>query len=325
MFLALSYFNKIFGPLLFSAIPVPMPEDLKEEVLKYMNINIKKGIITGTTPCLEKKVKIISLPFVIPSSWGRGNVEMLMLSLIVEKDFRTDLFQDVLYNLSQKIHDSPEMYKAFYKDDIQYSKREGIANAIERLNEILSSSYSDIKKIIDNPNLGIFLTLGLSKAGKSTILHYLKTDAFKDMKPTLALHVIKILFDNKIFRTVDVSGQKRLRSQWWSYTKTPDAIIFVIDINDPANRLKEVKSEFSKLEARISNKKEGINNNIPILICLNKIDLIDNIDKKKSEIMEILPLDSTNLNYKVQLTSAKEGTGITEGIKWIFKELLKIS
>jgi GTPase SAR1 family protein len=145
------------------------------------------------------------------------------------------------------------------------------------------------------------------------------------MKPTLALHVIKILFENKIFRTIDVSGQKQLRSQWWSYTKTPDAIIFVIDINDHADRLKEVKSEFSKLEARVSSKKEGINRNIPILICFNKIDLIDNINKKKSEIMEILPLESTNLNYKVQLTSAKEGTGITEGIKWIFKELLKIS
>jgi len=325
MFLVLSHFNKIFGPMLFIVIPDTMPEDLEEEVLKYMNINIKKGVITGTAPSLEKKVKIISLPFVIPSAWGRGHVEMLMLSLIVEKNFRTDLFRDVLYHLSQKLHDQPDMYKAFYKEDPEYSKKEGIGHAIERLNVILSASYSEIKKIIKNPNFGVFLTLGLSKAGKSTILHYLKTNAYKDMKPTLALHVIKILFENKIFRTVDVSGQKRLRSQWWSYTKNPDSIIFVIDINDPSDRLGEVKRELSKLEGRIISERGGINKNVPILVCLNKIDLTDNISKKKSEILEILSLKGLNLNLKVQLTSAKEGTGITEGIKWIFKELLKIT
>ncbi|TFG00073.1 MAG: GTP-binding protein [Promethearchaeota archaeon] len=287
-----------------------------------MNINVEKGIIVGISTTLE--IKIISYPFVIPSDWGRGHVEMLMISLVVDKNYRSELFQDVIDELSERILECPNIYKAFYKDNPEYSAKKGIKEAVSNLNNILSNNYKNIEKIIENPNLGIFLTLGLSKAGKSTLLHYLKTNAFKNMKPTLALQVIKILIDNKIFRTIDVSGQKRLRNQWWSYTKKPDALIFVIDINDSPEGLREAEREFSKIKNRILNESSQLTNTIPLLICLNKIDLIDDAEKKKSKIIDILDLKNSKLNYNVQLTSAKDGIGITDGFKWIFQELLKI-
>mgnify|MGYP006278775925 CR=1 FL=1 len=326
MYLVLSYFDNIFGPKVFYTNPTPLSNNLEPELLKYMNIDVPEGLIAGFSTTLDEKVKIINYSFEIPSEWARGKRELLMISIIVKNDYRTNMFRHVLKELSERIwNQSSEIYKAFYQSRSKYSNKEGIKIAVDKLNNILFEKYNDIKKVIENPNLGTFLTLGLSKAGKSTILHYLKNNAFKRMQPTIALQVIKILVDNKIFRSVDVSGQKRLRNQWWAYTKPPEAIIFVIDINDPPERLKEAKEEFSKIRDRILNQSNQISINIPILICLNKIDLINNIEEKEFKIIDFLDLDTSGLKYKVQLTSAKEGTGINEGIKWIFQELLKIS
>jgi len=321
MYLILSYFNQIFGPQVFASIPGDLPEKLTEYVLKYMNINIDEGFLEGFTP--DQNFKIINYVFKIPSEWARGKLEIVMLSLCVEKNYKFEMFQDNLKEFGSKLKKKPHIYKVFHtKEHSEDSQIEVLLGIIKKN---LSDNYKKVKKIVENPNLGIFLTLGLSKAGKSTILNYLRTNAFKDMKPTLALEVIKMMIDKKIFRSVDVSGQKKLRSQWGTFKKNPDAIIFVIDINDPLERLKEAKYEFSKIQERISNKNDDIRAKTPILICLNKIDLAENLEQKQSQITELLGLKNSKINFKVQLTSAKEGTGIKDGFKWIFQELLKLA
>ncbi len=323
-FLTLSYFDNIFGPRIFHSIPAKLSNDMKEEILKYMNIDVHEGLIVGISSTPKNRIKIINFNFEIPSKWARGGKDMLMVSIICEKNYRSAMFQDKIYKFQDRLHEIPDIYKAFYQQRDELSKNPGIPEAVSKLKETVSDYYKEVEKIIENPNMGIFLTLGLSKAGKSTILHYLKNNAFKNMKPTLALKVIKILFDNKIFRTADVSGQKRLRNQWWRYTTNPDAIIFVIDINDPPERLSEAEHEFSKIKERIFNEVNDISKMIPVLICLNKVDLIDDVKQEQNKILKLLDLKNSNLNYKVQPTSAKAGVGITEGFKWIFQELLKI-
>jgi small GTP-binding protein len=321
MYFILSYFNQIFGPQVYDSIPEGLPDKLREHILKYMNINIDEGFLEGFTP--DQKFKIINYVFEIPSELARGKLEIIMLSLCVEKNYKFEMFQENLKEFGNKLKRIPHLYKIFHKEE--HSGESEIQELLTIIKKNLSDNYKKVERIIENPNLGIFLTLGLSKAGKSTILNYLKTNAFKDMKPTLALEVIKMMIDKKIFRTIDVSGQKKLRSQWWTYTKNPDAIIFVIDINDPLERLKEAKYEFSKIGERISHKIYDITDKIPLLICLNKIDLADKLEQKYSEIIEMLDLKNSKINYKVQLTSAKDGTGIIEGFKWIFQELLELA
>ncbi|TFG00072.1 MAG: GTP-binding protein [Promethearchaeota archaeon] len=323
MYFVISYFNQILGPQIFSSVPQNLSGDLRENVLKFMNFESKKGLLEGYL--LNQEYKIINYFIEVPSEWARGDNDILMVSLCLEQNYKFEIFQEDLEKFKAQLKDIPNLYKAFYKDSPDHIGDKGINEIVSTLEELISKYYKKIKRITENPYLGTFLTLGLSQAGKSTIIHYLRTNAFKDMKPTLALKVIKILFDNKIFQTVDVSGQKRLRKQWWSYTKNPDGIIFVIDINDSKERLKEVKSELLKLEERILNEETEITNKIPILICFNKIDLLKEIEPRLSRVKEILNLEEIDLNYKIQLTSAKTGNGITEGIKWMFQELLKIS
>ncbi len=319
--ITLSFFDQILGPQILKSLPEKLPKELRKDVLKFMNFDIKEGYLEGYIP--HENIKIINYFIEIPSIWGRGELETLMLSLIVEHNFKFEMFQDQLEAFEQKVRRTPNVFKALYINSPAHSDDIEVKDAVQKVNQLISDTYEKLLEVIKNPYLGIFLTLGLSMAGKSTILHYLKTNAFKNMKPTLALQVIKILFDNKIFRTVDVSGQKQLRTQWWEYTKNPDAIIFVIDICNPPKRLREVNEELLKIQGRISNTTNDMSKKIPILICLNKIDLIENVEDKRSKVMSELNLEKS-LNYKVQLTSAKEGTGITEGIKWIFQELLKI-
>ncbi len=325
MYLLLSHFDNVLGPKIFKSLPEKLERDLEKEVLEYMKINVEKGFIVGISSSPDKKIKIINYLFEVPSKLARGNNETLMISLIVEKNYRVEMFQEKLKELGNEIINTPNIYKAFYQKTIKNSPDKGISNAITRLDEILSAFFKIISKLIDNPDLGDFLIIGISKVGKSTIIHYLKSKVYNpDIKPTLALKVIRMILNDNIFKIIDVSGQKRLRFQWWTYTKKPTAIIFVIDINDSIKHLKESKKELFKVKNHLFNEYDKLPQDVPILICLNKIDLFSNYKQKESEIYELLNLENLNLNYKVQLTSAKTGQGIQEGCTWIFQELLKI-
>jgi len=325
MYLVLSYFDNIFGPKVFKSLSEKLGKNLENEVLEYMKINVKKGFIVGISSAPDQKIKIINYLFEVPSKLARGRNETVMLSLIVEKNYRIEMFQEKLKELSTEIINSPKIYKAFYQKTDINSPASEIKNLISRLDHILSEYYNKISKLIDNPDLGDFLILGISKVGKSTIIHYLKSNAYNpDIKPTLALKVIRMILNDNIFKIVDVSGQKRLRFQWWSYTKKPTAIIFVIDINYSMKHLKESKKELFKVKNHLFNEYDKFPENVPILICLNKIDLLTNIKQKEKEIYEVLNLKELKLNYKVQLTSARTGEGIQDGFTWIFQELLKI-
>jgi GTPase SAR1 family protein len=68
-----------------------------------------------------------------------------------------------------------------------------------------------------------------------------------------------------------------------------------------------------------------LSSKVPILVCVNKIDLIDKLEGKKEEIIELFDLNLCELNCNLELTSAVTGEGIKEGFKWIFQELLKIA
>lgn len=55
---------------------------------------------------------------------------------------------------------------------------------------------------------------------------------------------------------------------------------------------------------------------VPILVCANKID----VEQKKvslAQIHNILSLEGSNREWKIEGTSGKEGTGIEESFRWL--------
>lgn len=325
MNLVLTYFDSKIGPKVFLSLPNDISPKISNSILKIMNLEVEEGFLEVSI--VEEQVKVINYLFEVESDWARGKRDMIMLSVVVDKNYKTEIFHDIMMNVVESIKGIEDCFKGFYKDNETHRDDPNIDEILSKMKRIVLNGRDDFKNALENPNLGIFLVLGLSGVGKTSILESLKNNLFKkDVKPTLALNVLEMILDNNLFKMVDVSGQKMLRNQWWTYTKRPDAIIFVLDANDTPARLIESKFEFDKLMTRFTeSEKYQLSNTIPLLLCINKIDLIKNPDAKKDEIIKILNPDGYDINYHIELTSAATGTGLKEGFKWIFQQLLKIA
>ena len=165
---------------------------------------------------------------------------------------------------------------------------------------------------------------------KTSIIKRLKEEVFTPyVKPTLAITLLELILESYKFTVIDVSGQKRLRNQWWEHTKKPNAIIFVLDMNNMMKeraRLEETQEEFQKILKKYHETGEqSLPLKTPLLICVNKIDLIENFDPNNHEIASMLRLETFRGNIMIQFTSAITGVGIEEGFKWLVTELIKIS
>ena len=324
MSLVLSYFDIRFGPVLFFTTPESVPESAKNKILDFMNVTTKEDIFE--VKMKEENLKLINYLFHIHSQWTRGTVEQLMLTIIVDKNYKSDMFEILLEETVKEFKSTDNMYKAFYIQDEKREDHGAIDTKFEELQEILTNSLNKLNNILKNPDIGVFLVLGISKVGKTSILERLKQNIFNiNIKPTLITNILNVMVDNYMFRTIDVSGQKRLRDDWWTYTKHPDAIIYVIDIKDTSERHIESKIELEKLLAHFADNDEFIlSPHIPVLFCINKIDLVEDL-KILDTMNEFFDFTPDYIKHKVQYTSARTGEGILEGFSWLFQELLKIT
>jgi len=324
MSLVLSYFDIKVGPAIFYNAPEDIPEKIGVKIVDFMNISTKDNIFEAKLK--EQNVKIINYLFHIPSQWTRGVVEQLMLTIIVDKNYKSEMFEILLEETVKEIKSIDNMYKAFYILDEKREDKEEINAKFNELKEILTNCSENLENILKNPDIGTFLVLGISKVGKTSILERLKQNIFNsNIKPTLITNILNVMVDNYMFRTIDVSGQKRLRSDWWTYTKHPDAIVYVIDASDTSERHIESKIELEKILAYFGENSEFIlSPDIPVLYCINKIDLVEDL-KVLDTMNEFFAFTPENINYKIQYTSAKTSEGILEGFSFLFQELLKIT
>ena len=157
----------------------------------------------------------------------------------------------------------------------------------KELCELLDKSHKDLEEMLQEANVGTLLVLGLGKVGKTTILERIRKQAFVNVRPTLTTQLFNMMIESYNFKVVDVSGQKTLRMQWWSYSKHPDAVLFVLDINDTGPRLEETKAEYKKLMARFEAEGEvKLSKETPILIFANKIDMRRKVTTEFSSIIK---------------------------------------
>merc|ERR1712110_1214950 len=107
----------------------------------------------------------------------------------------------------------------------------------------------------------------------------------------------------------DIGGQKTIRPYWSNYFESSDALVYVIDSSD-RRRLEESGQELRELLA------EDKLGGIPVLIFANKQDLLQAVPA--DEIQEALSLQTiTDRTWTIQACSAKDGTGLQEGMEWL--------
>lgn len=151
--------------------------------------------------------------------------------------------------------------------------------------------------------------LGLDSAGKTTILYQLQLGEVISTIPTIGFNVETVEYKNIKLQVWDLGGQSSIRPYWRCYYADTAAIIYVVDASDH-ERLATARSE---LLAMLS---EDELRGCKLLVFANKQDLPNSMDE--GQVGAAIGLDELrDRQWSVWRCSAKEGTGLTEGLDWL--------
>ena len=158
--------------------------------------------------------------------------------------------------------------------------------------------------------------LGLDNAGKSALLHVLKTDRVTQTKPTIHPHSEELKMGNLVLNTYDLGGHETARKIWKDYFPAVNAILFLIDSVD-VGRFKEARKELDS----ILETPELVN--IPIAILGNKIDMAGAVSLE--ELKEALQYDDLIARetrpIEMFMVSVTKKIGYSKALEWISTKL----
>eukprot|EP00440_Ansanella_granifera_P008987 gb/GFBE01009738.1/.p1 GENE.gb/GFBE01009738.1/~~gb/GFBE01009738.1/.p1 ORF type:complete len:180 (+),score=74.06 gb/GFBE01009738.1/:1-540(+) len=158
------------------------------------------------------------------------------------------------------------------------------------------------------------LMLGLDNAGKTTILKKMSQEDISHIMPTQGFNIKSLQQEGVKLNVWDIGGQKTIRPYWSNYFEASDALVYVVDSSD-RRRLEESCQELKELLA------EDKLAAVPLLVFANKQDLMQ--ATPADEITEALGLGAiSDRTWNIQACSAKDGTGLEEGLEWLTTTVL---
>jgi len=184
----------------------------------------------------------------------------------------------------------------------------GIASYVKSLWESLLSALG-----LQNVSGGTLLLLGLDNAGKTTLLHRLRTGTIMNFPPTERPYCESFKVGKLQFAAWDLGGHEAVRHVWQDYVCESRAVLFLVDATE-SQRWEEV---FEELDALIG---EGIVTDLPIAILFNKCDLTEahssEVICKAMHYDELAKQHGDNL-IQVFRISVLNGEGYQEAFRWI--------
>ena len=158
--------------------------------------------------------------------------------------------------------------------------------------------------------------LGLDNAGKSALLHVLKTDRVTQTRPTIHPHSEVLKMGNVVLNTYDLGGHETARKIWKDYFPAVNAILFLVDSVD-VKRFPEAYKELND----ILETPELVN--IPIAILGNKIDMAGavSIEELKAALHYDELMAKENRPMEVFMTSVTKKIGFSAALEWISSKL----
>ena len=158
--------------------------------------------------------------------------------------------------------------------------------------------------------------LGLDNAGKSALLHVLKTDRVTQTRPTIHPHSEELKMGNLVLNTFDLGGHVTARKIWKDYFPAVNAILFLVDAVD-VKRFPEAKQELES----ILETPELVN--IPIAILGNKIDMAGavSVEELKGALHYDELLAKETRPMEIFMVSVTKKIGFTQALEWISSKL----
>ncbi len=217
--------------------------------------------------------------------------------------------------------------------------------------------YSILQSLGLYQKQGTILFLGLDNAGKTTLLHRLRTNTLLAFSPTERPHQEQFYMQNIRFIGWDLGGHEAVRHIWGDYIGMDgvSGILFMIDASD-FERLEDVREELDELINGDGGLKDicdvdddigdGGDNNaekkscIPLAILLNKCDLEEAHDSENiqeaigfheliADYENGINLDDSDHDYtdgegndpieliRMYRTSVWRGEGYQDAFQWI--------
>lgn len=157
---------------------------------------------------------------------------------------------------------------------------------------------------------------GLDKAGKTTMVDYLKTGRFnQNTHTTMGMNKEIIEIPGITFNVMDLGGQEDFRCIWHEVNERTDVLIYVVDSSD-FTRFAETKEIFHRI---VENQ---IKDDVVVITLLNKADIIPRINGG-SEFITRFGLSKLHHTWAIFETSSLTGQGIYEVFTWLSNRFKK--
>ncbi|TKJ21907.1 MAG: hypothetical protein CEE43_08165 [Promethearchaeota archaeon Loki_b32] len=128
---ALSYFHRKIGPLVFYSYPKNiLDKELSLKIANIMDQQFSEGFFTHSF----ENLKSMNYYFEIHSDWARGNKEMLMISIILDQQISLEIEEkiSILCNeFSEQLQSNEEIYTAFYINDMNNFEEDDQENIVK--------------------------------------------------------------------------------------------------------------------------------------------------------------------------------------------------
>jgi len=154
---------------------------------------------------------------------------------------------------------------------------------------------------------------GLDSAGKTSVINYLLYGENRDTLPTMGVNVNTVNLPKLDINIYDLGGQEGFRPMWADINERSQAVVYIVDSTD-FERFELTKSVFHDIIGA------QIDDNIPVLILLNKIDLPNRMSRADF-IYHFGLLDLQNISWSCYETSAMTGEGLIEAFTSFIHDL----